>query len=174
MHVSAIEQKLVSQSNFLTHTKKGSFFASKLNLVALMDIFTILVFFLLINQGPNEKLHNAKFVKIPESSASSVSEGNAILYIGEDKVWLDDALIANIDSFTDRRQKGYKLLKNALEAHLNDPARKDEVITADKKNSITIMAEHAVSYGLLHKIMATCNASNFHKISLAVNRIGSS
>ena len=40
-----------------------------LNLVSLMDIFTILVFFLLVNSSDVEVLPNAKDVQLPESIA---------------------------------------------------------------------------------------------------------
>ena len=38
-----------------------------LNLVSLMDIFTILVFFLLVNSSDVETLPNAKDLQLPES-----------------------------------------------------------------------------------------------------------
>ena len=38
-----------------------------LNLVSLMDIFTILVFFLLVNSGQVETLPNARDITLPES-----------------------------------------------------------------------------------------------------------
>ena len=40
-----------------------------LNLVSLMDIFTILVFFLLVNSGDVQTLPNAKDMALPESVA---------------------------------------------------------------------------------------------------------
>ena len=43
--------------------------AGALNLVSLMDIFTILVFFLLVNSSDVQTLPNAKDMKLPESIA---------------------------------------------------------------------------------------------------------
>ena len=40
---------------------------ARLNLVSLMDIFTILVFFLLVNSGDSEILHVNKQVRLPIS-----------------------------------------------------------------------------------------------------------
>ena len=40
---------------------------SKMNLTSLMDVFTILVFFLLVNSGSVEVVEAPKDVKLPES-----------------------------------------------------------------------------------------------------------
>jgi biopolymer transport protein ExbD len=40
---------------------------SKLNLVSLMDIFTILVFFLMVNSGDVEILQSDKDITLPDS-----------------------------------------------------------------------------------------------------------
>ena len=44
-----------------------------LNLVSLMDIFTILVFFLLVNSSEVQTLPNAKDLELPESIADRKS-----------------------------------------------------------------------------------------------------
>ena len=52
-----------------------------LNLVSLMDIFTILVFFLLVNSGQVETLPNAKDIKLPESIAEQKSRETVIVTV---------------------------------------------------------------------------------------------
>ena len=54
------------------YSKKKEY-TTKLNLIALMDIFTILVFFLLINSGDSKQLEKAEFVKLPDSSAGKTT-----------------------------------------------------------------------------------------------------
>ena len=46
-----------------------------LNLVSLMDIFTILVFFLLVNSSQVEVLPNAKDLQLPQSIAEQKATG---------------------------------------------------------------------------------------------------
>ena len=46
---------------------------SKLSLVSLMDIFTILVFFLMVNASEVQVLQNSKSVELPESSAQQAA-----------------------------------------------------------------------------------------------------
>jgi hypothetical protein len=56
-----------------------------LNLVSLMDIFTILVFFLLVNSSDVETLPNAKDLQLPESIAETKAKETVVIMIGEVK-----------------------------------------------------------------------------------------
>ena len=55
-----------------------------LNLVSLMDIFTILVFFLLVNSGQVETLPNAKDLKLPQSVAEQKARENVVIIVTDD------------------------------------------------------------------------------------------
>ncbi|MGB5491712.1 MAG: biopolymer transporter ExbD, partial [Woeseiaceae bacterium] len=57
--------------------------AGALNLVSLMDIFTILVFFLLVNSSDVETLPNAKDLQLPESIAEQKAKETVVILIGE-------------------------------------------------------------------------------------------
>ncbi|MCK5325767.1 MAG: biopolymer transporter ExbD, partial [Woeseiaceae bacterium] len=54
-----------------------------LNLVSLMDIFTILVFFLLVNSSDVETLPNTKDLQLPESIAEEKAKETVVILIGE-------------------------------------------------------------------------------------------
>jgi biopolymer transport protein ExbD len=146
-------------------------YATKLNLVALMDIFTILVFFLLLNSGEAEKLENAKFVQLPDSHAGTPPHGDLVVLIGEDSIWLGDELIASIDDVTGSKESSIQALSDALIAYRE---RRGELNSYEEQNglALTIMGDHAVPFGLLKTVMATCRLENFRDIALAVNRVG--
>ena len=57
-----------------------------LNLISLMDIFTILVFFLLVNSQDVETLPNAKDLQLPESYAEEKSRENVVIMITADQI----------------------------------------------------------------------------------------
>lgn len=160
-----------SQLSF-TSVKKPAF-ATKLNLVALMDIFTILVFFLLINSGDSEQLQNAKFVKLPDSSAKAAPYVEASIIIGEEEIWLNDESVVLIEDIVLTKQKLIEPLSVALKEYTE---KKEQLTSYEKANglAVTIMGDKTVSYSLLERVMATCSSENFRDISLAVNRIESS
>ena len=53
------------------------------NLIALMDIFTILVFFLLVNSSDVEVLPNTKSLKLPESVANKKPEETLVVMVND-------------------------------------------------------------------------------------------
>lgn len=145
-------------------------YATKLNLVALMDIFTILVFFLLLNSGEAEKLENAKFVQLPDSSVGTSPHGDLVIMIGEESIWIGEELVVNLEDVLNRRESSIAELSEALTLYKE---RKGELNAYEQENGLaaTIMGDHAVPYGLLKTVMMTCRLEDFRDISLAVNQI---
>ncbi len=66
------------------HHARGK--GAPLNLVSLMDIFTILVFFLLVNSSSVEVLPNAKDVQLPESIAEEKAKETVVIIIGDEDI----------------------------------------------------------------------------------------
>lgn len=144
-------------------------YASKLNLVALMDIFTILVFFLLLNSGEAEKLENAKFINLPDSHAGTPPHGDLVVLIGEESIWLGDDLVISVEEVIEDPKSAIEPLSEALIAYKE---RMGELNSYEQQNglALTIMGDHAVPFGLLKNVMATCRLENFRDIALAVNQ----
>ena len=59
-----------------------------LNLISLMDIFTILVFFLLVNSGDVQTLPNAKDLALPESVAEQRARETVVVLVTEQDLLL--------------------------------------------------------------------------------------
>ena len=145
-------------------------YATKLNLVALMDIFTILVFFLLLNSGEAEKLENARFVELPDSTAGTPPHSELVVLIDENSIWLGDELVVELAAITNRKASSIEELSAALQAFRE---RKGDLNSYEQENglALTIMGDHAVPFGLLKTVMATARLEDFRDISLAVNRV---
>ncbi len=137
---------------------KGS---TQLNLVSLMDIFTILVFFLLVNASEIEVLPSTKSIKLPESIAEQrpretvtvMVTGEAILVMGR-KVADVDAVLASDAAHVPALQERLELL-----ARNRRPGDRPEV---------NIMADRKTPYRLLRKIMLSCTRAQYGQVSLAV------
>ncbi|MDH4126198.1 MAG: biopolymer transporter ExbD, partial [Gammaproteobacteria bacterium] len=67
-----------------------------LNLVSLMDIFTILVFFLLVNSSDVETLPNTKELQLPESIAEEKAKETVVILIGEQDLIVQGVPVAKI------------------------------------------------------------------------------
>lgn len=159
-----------SQSGLNFHGIKCPVYETKLNLVALMDIFTILVFFLLLNSGDADQIDKARFIKLPSSSASAAAHLESSIIIGEKEIWFNDETIAFVEDIVDSSEKTIQPLSIALKEHIE---KRGELSEYEKLNglAVTIVGDQSVSYQLLERVMFTCSKEQFRDISLAVNRI---
>jgi len=138
-----------------------------LNLVSLMDIFTILVFFLLVNSQQVEVLPNAKDLKLPESVAEQRSRETVVIMVTGDQILVQGQVVANVADVVAQEELVIPGLKSALQQQTDRVLRRDAVADiADRE--VTIMGDKALPYSLLKRVMASCTAADYGQISLAV------
>jgi len=141
--------------------------AGALNLVSLMDIFTILVFFLLVNSSEVEVLPNAKDIQLPESIAEQKAKESVVILISEEDIIVQGTPIVKVSDVMRRRGNDIPELRQALLSQ-NDRVLRKEAQDDIASREVTIMADKDIPYRLLKKVMATCMESDYGKISLAV------
>ncbi len=137
-----------------------------LNLVSLMDIFTILVFFLLVNTSDGEILPTHKSVELPESTSEQPPRVTVTLMVNEDNILLHGQVVASVPSVMKEEGNYSRALQTALIEQIGatpgpraDPAERREA---------TIMGDKNIPFRLLKKVMASCTQAGFNRISLAV------
>ncbi len=138
-----------------------------LNLVSLMDIFTILVFFLLVNSSDVQTLPNAKDLQLPESIAEDKAKETVVILIGEVDIIVQGTPIAKVADVMDIIGNDIPELREALKSQ-NDRVLRREAQEDIAGREVTIMGDKDIPYRLLKKVMATCTASDYGQISLAV------
>lgn len=138
-----------------------------LNLVSLMDIFTILVFFLLVNSQQVEVLPNARDLELPESVAEQRSRETVVIMVTDDQILVQGQVVANVADVVAQEELVIPGLKSALQQQTDRVLRRDAVADiADRE--VTIMGDKALPYSLLKRVMASCTAADYGQISLAV------
>lgn len=142
--------------------------SASLNMVSLMDIFTILVFFLLVSAANSDILPTPKDIKLPASTAEKLPKENIVIIIGNNNILLEGKKIAKIDRVIKSSSNVILPLLDALKNQITSQKGKKakEVV----KKGITILGDKDVPYILLKKIMITSAAANFTDISLAVSK----
>ena len=146
---------------------------SKLNLVSLMDIFTILVFFLLVNSSDVEVLQTDKSIQLPASVSDIVPENNLVVMVNAEDIIVAGQRIGSVASALASTEDKYA----PLETELKYQASKARPLTDDERltgRPVTIMGDQTIPYELLKKIMATCAAADYRDISLAVSQTAAS
>lgn len=137
-----------------------------LNLVSLMDIFTILVFFLLVNTSDGEVLPTHRSVELPESISEQPPRVTVTIMVNEENILLHGQVIASVENVM-QEQGNYS---KALQAALIEQAGDTQGIDADpaERREATIMGDRDIPFRLLKKVMASCTRAGFNRISLAV------
>jgi len=142
----------------------------KLNLVSLMDIFTILVFFLLVNSSDVEVLQNNKDVDLPQSIAEKQPPNNLILMVSAQSIIVGGREIVSVEEVSKSTSIGIEKLEEELKYRAGrKPFTTPE--QAEKGRSITIMADKSIPYTLIKKIMTASAKMDYRNISLAVNQV---
>jgi biopolymer transport protein ExbD len=138
-----------------------------LQLVSLMDIFTILVFFLLVNSSDVQVLPNTKDLQMPESIAEQKPRETVVVLVTEHAILVQGTLVASIDEVMNSSGILIPALQTAL---LNQNKRflSQDLVADIEKREVTIMGDKEIPYSLLKKVMATCTQSDYGRISLAV------
>ncbi len=143
-----------------------------LNLVSLMDIFTILVFFLLVNSGDVQTLPNAKDMTLPESVAEQRARETVVVVVTERDLLVQGRVVASIPEVMGRQELIIPELRAALR---NQTARtlREEARDDIAGREVTIMGDKEIPYSLLKRIMATCTDAEYGQLSLAVLQVSS-
>lgn len=149
------------------HHKRGSIGGVSLNLVSLMDIFTILVFFLLVNSSDVEVLPNAKDMQLPESISEVKAKETVVIIISEEFIIVQGTPVAKISDVMALPGNDIPELRQALLSQ-NDRVLRRESQDDIASREVTIMGDRDIPYRLLKKVMATCTGSEYGQISLAV------
>jgi biopolymer transport protein ExbD len=139
---------------------------AELNLIPLIDILSVMVAFLLVYSTDVEVVQNAKGVEIPQSTAEAQPKQSVVVMITKDQLFVQGELVAGLAEIRDS-----KTLIEPLRAVLARPmiagaAMAREATLATRE--ITVLADKSLPYDVVRKVMATCTAAAYGKISLAV------
>jgi biopolymer transport protein TolR len=138
-----------------------------MNLVSLIDVFTILIFFLLSNSGV-ETIAPAKSVRLPESVSEQVPKETLVVAVNGDEITVDGRKGADVAPLAIAKDDLIPGLKAELDLVSSRPVARAE--NAAKAHSLTIMGDKDIPYQLLRKVMYTAAVADYTDVSFAVNR----
>ena len=132
-----------------------------LNLVALMDIFTILVFFLLVNSSDVQEIPASQLVQLPESVSDSKPRQTLMVMITPAEILIDGHPVVAIPAAL-QADSAVPGLRAAID-HAVAP-----VTAGEDRGEVTILGDKSIPFSLLRKVMAAFTEAGFGKVSLAV------
>jgi biopolymer transport protein ExbD len=128
---------------------------TKMNLTSLMDVFTILVFFLLVNSGSVEVVEAPKDVKLPESRMESKPRETVVISISPEEVLVQGKLVAYVEDILDNKQNAVDPI-NARLAELKESVIGINTKTVAASQEVTILADRSVPFTVVKTVMSTC------------------
>jgi biopolymer transport protein TolR len=140
---------------------------AELNLIPLIDILSVMVAFLLVYSTNVEIVQNAKGIAIPQSSSESQPKQSVVVMVTKDQLFVQGELITTVEEIRASEEPSVDALRAVLERPMlaGDQAATEEAMAS---REITVLADKGLPYAVLKKVMSTCTAASYGKISLAV------
>lgn len=140
-----------------------------LSLTSLMDVFTILVLYLLVNQSTGTVLEPPPEIKLPNSVTETAPRETLVVSVSDDEVWVKDTRVASVQEILASEED---LIEPIRDRMMQIRASKLSVGAeeTDQSKEVTIMGNRAIHFKVLKRVMTSCTAAGFTKISLAVNQ----
>lgn len=137
-----------------------------MTLVPFIDMLMILVVFLLVHTSDVEVLPNTRNISIPESISDTKPRPTLVVMITRDDVLVDGRAVARV---ADVLASPEALIEPLMQA-LRSQAERVLVAAAQEaaQREVTILGDRETPYSVLRKVMATCAAAQYAKVSLAV------
>jgi biopolymer transport protein TolR len=142
---------------------------AELNLIPMIDIMSVMVAFLLVYSADVEVVQNSKGVVVPQSVAEELPKQSVVVMITTEQLFVQGELVADIEDVRNAKTQLIAPLRAVLERPMvttEAPAEEIDIATRE----ITVLADKALPYDVVRKVMATCTAASYGKISLAVMR----
>jgi len=158
-----------------------------MNLVSLIDVFTILIFFLLSNSAEVEVLPSTRAVKLPESTAEKSPRDTVVVIVNATDIVVQGLKVAAVEEVLAAPgdeiaalkaeldlQAGRRLIRTTPAPSAAGAPAAAAATAGPKPNAVTIMGDRNIPYRLLRKVMVTCARANFSDVSFAVRPKGDS
>ena len=139
----------------------------KMNLTSLMDVFTILVFFLLVNTGSVELLEAPKNVELPESREETKPRETVVIFISPEDVLVQGEVVARTADILDGTSDLVAPISARL-AEMKESIVGPNTLATAASQEVTILADKSVPFIVVRKVMSTCTGEGYENVSLAV------
>ena len=138
-----------------------------MNLTSLMDVFTILVFFLLSSSSSGIVIEVPKQIVIPSSVVETEPRETIVIMVTPEVVKVQGEPVVETQMLLDKNIQVVVEIGNRL-VELRESVIGVSTKKAYESKEVTILAHETVPFKILKKVMGTCSGMGFENISLAV------
>jgi biopolymer transport protein ExbD len=141
--------------------------AAGINLTSLMDVFTILVFFLLVNSASTEVLETPKRITLPDSVVEEKPRETVVIFISPTEVTVQGEVVVRVADIQRTSAQNIESIGERLAILSENIIGLNTKIVAESQE-VTILADKSVPFSVVKKVMSTCTSQGYGRISLAV------
>jgi biopolymer transport protein ExbD len=142
---------------------KGGGGHGPLTLIPMIDMLMILVVYLLVHAADTEILPNTRNLKIPHSISEQKPHEATVVTVTRDMLYVNGEAVMSVAEVGATQEPVVEPLRAALGRQAGNvlPGASDQ-------REVTVMAEKSLPYAVLRKVVASCSAADYSKVSLAV------
>ncbi|GAB2600482.1 hypothetical protein GCM10027034_37030 [Ramlibacter solisilvae] len=137
-------------------------------LTSLMDIFIVLVLYLLVNQSSGIVLETPDHVVLPDSGVDTLPRQSIQIVLSDRDVRIQGEPVISMRDVVASDEAEIAPIRQAIERIKGEAEKRQEQAGVDTE--VTIVADRNVPYKVLKKIMVSSSDAGYGKISFAVNQ----
>ena len=138
----------------------------RLNLTSLMDVFTILVFFLLVNSGSAD-MEAPRQVTLPESVVESKPRETVVIIVTPEEIVVQGQAVMRTNDVLASGGEGLEPIRIRLAA-LKDSVIGVSTQVVARSEEVAILADKSIPFNIVKNVMSACTSQGYVRISLAV------
>jgi biopolymer transport protein ExbD len=157
----------VRNSRRIKRMSRNRFKLTKMNLTSLMDVFTILVFFLLVNSGSVEIMEAPKNMTLPESRVEAKPRETVVIFVSKDEVLVQGKPVVTVADILGGEYSAMDPIRARLN-QLKESVIGPNTLSTAESQEVTVLADKSVPFVVIKTIMSTCTDEGYENVSLAV------
>lgn len=154
-------QKMMSRGK-----RKGG--STGMMLTSLMDIFIVLVIYLLISQGDAIILEPPPWVVLPDSAVETAPRQSIVISLTQKDILIQGEVVASMAEVTASPLAEIDAIRQRILQIKEAAAKQKDQLGVNTE--VTIVADRGVPFQVLKKVMLSSSNAGYGKISFAVNK----
>ncbi len=140
---------------------------TKMDITSLMDVFTILVFFLLMNAANTEVLEPPEGITLPASVVEDKPRETVVIFVSPDEVTVQGERVALTREILESDSPTVSAIGRRL-AEMRENIIGFNTQKIAESHEVTLLADRSVPFSVVKKVMSTSTSEGYGRVSLAV------
>jgi biopolymer transport protein ExbD len=157
----------ITKRKLARRERKGD--SAGMMLTSLMDIFIVLVLYLLVNQGTGVELDPPEHVVLPTSGVDTAPRQSVVIALSDRDVRVQGQPVVSMADVVSSDELEIAPIREAIERVKAESAKRQD--QSGLNTEVTIVADQSVPFKVLKKVMLSSSNAGYGKISFAVNQM---